>query len=50
MSRDLPARPNLDHLRKQAKDLLREWRRQDVGMRRQLADARRLEAGVPRRR
>jgi ankyrin repeat protein len=39
MSRDLPAQPNLEHLRKQAKDRLREWRRQDVGTRRQLSDA-----------
>ena len=29
MSRDLPARPNLDHLKKQAKELLRTLREQD---------------------
>jgi ankyrin repeat protein len=39
MSRVLPAQPNLEHLRKQAKDLLRQWRQQDPGTRRQLADA-----------
>ncbi|HZS61245.1 MAG TPA: hypothetical protein VFA43_18355, partial [Gemmatimonadaceae bacterium] len=39
MSRELPAQPNLEHLRKQAKTLLREWRRQDAGTLRQLADA-----------
>jgi ankyrin repeat protein len=39
MSRELPAQPNLEHLRKQAKNLLREWRRQDPGTLRQLADA-----------
>lgn len=39
MSRELPAQPNLEHLRKQAKNLLREWRRQDSGTLRQLADA-----------
>jgi ankyrin repeat protein len=39
MSRELPAQPNLEHLRKQAKNLLREWRQQDPGTLRQLADA-----------
>jgi ankyrin repeat protein len=39
MSLVLPAQPNLEHLRKQAKALLRDWRRQDPGTRRQLADA-----------
>jgi ankyrin repeat protein len=39
MSRELPAQPNLEHLRKQAKALLREWRKQDPGTRRQLSDA-----------
>lgn len=37
MSRELPARPNLDHLKKQAKDLLRERQVQDPSA--QLADA-----------
>jgi len=37
MSRDLPARPNLEHLKNQAKDLLRELQRQDPSA--QLADA-----------
>ena len=37
MSRDLPARPNLDHLRKQAKTLLHTLQQQDPGSR--LADA-----------
>ncbi|HZS61246.1 MAG TPA: ankyrin repeat domain-containing protein [Gemmatimonadaceae bacterium] len=39
MPRELPAEPNLEHLRKQAKNLLRDWRKQDPGTRRQLADA-----------
>ncbi|HSY84153.1 MAG TPA: ankyrin repeat domain-containing protein [Gemmatimonadaceae bacterium] len=39
MPRELPAQPNLEHLRKQAKALLREWRQQDPGTRRQLSDA-----------
>ena len=39
MPKELPAQPNLEHLRKQAKSLLREWRRQDPGTRRQLSDA-----------
>ncbi len=37
MSRDLPARPNLDHLRKQAKELLQKMKLQDPDA--QLADA-----------
>jgi hypothetical protein len=37
MSRDLPSRPHLDHLRKQAKELLRTLQQQDPGARR--ADA-----------
>ena len=37
MSRDLPARPNLDHLRKQAKQLLQKMKLQDPDA--QLADA-----------
>ena len=37
MSRDLPARPNLEHLKNQAKDLLPELQRQDPSA--QLADA-----------
>jgi hypothetical protein len=37
MSRHLPARPNLEHLRKQAKDLLPELRRREPAA--QLADA-----------
>src|SRR5262249_15271947 len=37
MSRDLPARPNLEHLRKQAKDLLSELQQRDPAL--QLADA-----------
>lgn len=39
MSLELPAEPNLEHLRKQAKGLLRTWREQSPGTRRQLADA-----------
>src|ERR1700748_2143630 len=39
MARELPAEPHLEHLRKQAKNLLRTWRQQDPGTRRQLADA-----------
>ncbi len=39
MSLELPAQPSLEHLRKQAKALLREWRERDAGTRRQLADA-----------
>ncbi|HXB27340.1 MAG TPA: ankyrin repeat domain-containing protein [Gemmatimonadaceae bacterium] len=39
MSRELPAQPSLEHLRKQAKALLREWRQQDPDTRRQLSDA-----------
>jgi hypothetical protein len=39
MSRELPERPNLDHLRKQAKALLRELRKQDPSS--QLATAQR---------
>jgi hypothetical protein len=37
MSRDLPARPNLDHLKKQAKELLRTLKEQDPDA--QLVDA-----------
>jgi hypothetical protein len=37
MSRSLPPFPNLDHLRKQAKDLLRELKQQDPSLK--LADA-----------
>src|SRR5262245_12113198 len=37
MSRDLPTRPNLDHLKKQAKELLLTLQQQDPGA--QLADA-----------
>jgi hypothetical protein len=37
MSRELPARPNLEHLKNQAKDLLRELQRPDPAA--QLADA-----------
>lgn len=37
MSRDLPARPNLDHLKKQAKERLQALKLQDPGA--QLADA-----------
>jgi Glyoxalase superfamily protein len=37
MSRDLPARPNLEHLRKQAKDLLPDLQRQSADAK--LADA-----------
>ena len=37
MSRDLPVRPNLDHLKKQAKELLQTLKRQDSTA--QLADA-----------
>lgn len=37
MSRHLPARPNLEHLKKQAKDLLSELQRRNPGL--QLADA-----------
>ena len=37
MSRDLPARPNLDHLKKQAKELLQTLREQDPDA--QLSDA-----------
>jgi Ankyrin repeats (3 copies)/Ankyrin repeat len=39
MPREFPAEPNLEHLRKQAKALLREWRKQDAGTHRQLSDA-----------
>jgi hypothetical protein len=42
MSRDLPARPNLDHLRKQAKEHLPELQRQNPGSK--LADAQYLIA------
>jgi hypothetical protein len=37
MSRVLPPHPNLEHLRKQAKDLLHDWQQHKPGM--QLADA-----------
>jgi hypothetical protein len=37
MSRRLPARPNLEHLRKQARELLEELRRKDSALR--LSDA-----------
>jgi hypothetical protein len=37
MSRQLPPRPNLEYLKKQAKELLDEWQRQDPSA--QLADA-----------
>jgi hypothetical protein len=37
MSRDLPPRPHLDHLKKQAKELLQSLQQQDAGAR--LADA-----------
>lgn len=37
MSRHLPANPNLDHLRKQAKDLLRDLEQRNPGSK--LADA-----------
>ena len=37
MSRQLPSRPNLEYLRKQAKELLEELQRQDSSA--QLADA-----------
>jgi hypothetical protein len=37
MSRQLPAQPNLEHLRKQAKALLEEWQQRDPAA--QLADA-----------
>ncbi len=39
MSPVLPAQPNLEHLRKQAKARLRAWRRLDAATPRQLADA-----------
>ena len=42
MSRDLPPRPNLDHLRKQAKERLQTLQEQDAGAR--LADAQRAIA------
>ena len=43
MSRQLPARPNLEHLRKQAKERLVELARQDPGV--TLGDAQRAIAG-----
>ena len=39
MSRELPAKPNLEHLREQAKDLLRKLRQTDAGASLKLADA-----------
>src|SRR5437868_3220583 len=38
-ARDLPARPNLEQYRKQAKELLKSWKASDPGTRRRLADA-----------
>ena len=38
-ARDLPARPNLEQYKKQAKDLLKSWKSADPRMERKLADA-----------
>src|SRR3954463_3606443 len=38
-ARELPARPNLEQYKKQAKDLLKGWKAADPGTTRQLADA-----------
>jgi hypothetical protein len=38
-ARDLPARPNLDQFKKQAKDLLKGWKSDDPKTARKLADA-----------
>ncbi len=38
-ARDLPARPNLEQYKKQAKDLLKTWKKTDPGPARRLADA-----------
>jgi len=38
-ARDLPSRPNLDQYRKQAKDLLKQWKASDPQTTRKLADA-----------
>jgi hypothetical protein len=38
-ARDLPARPNLDQYKKQAKDLLKRWKSDDPKTTRKLADA-----------
>src|SRR4051812_32329562 len=38
-ARELPARPNLEQYKKQAKDLLKGWKAADPGTKRQLADA-----------
>ena len=38
-ARELPARPNLDQYRKQAKDLLKRWKSEDPRTARKLADA-----------
>lgn len=43
-ARDLPARPDIDQYRKQAKDLLKRWKSDDPGTRRKLADAQRAIA------
>jgi hypothetical protein len=37
--RNLPARPNLDQYKKQAKDLLKRWKSDDPNTTRKLADA-----------
>lgn len=39
MSLELPAKPNLEHLRKQAKDLLRQWPQGNAATSWKLADA-----------
>jgi ankyrin repeat protein len=44
-ARDLPARPNLDQYRKQAKDLLKRWKSDDPNTTRKLADAQFVVAG-----
>jgi hypothetical protein len=38
MSRSLPVRPNLDQYRKQAKELLKQWKAGDAGARRRVAE------------
>jgi hypothetical protein len=38
-ARDLPARPNIEQYRKQAKDLLKNWKAADPATKRRLADA-----------
>ena len=38
MPKSLPAHPNLEQYRKQAKDLLKAWKRGDVGARQTIAE------------